>query len=716
MSRPSDLTRAALLPLGALAAGFAFAQTPPKTAADEAATVLPTVKLKAAAEPSGKESLQATTTTIGKGKQELRDIPQSVTVMTERLMDDRNLDTLKAALHNAAGITFQAAEGGEEDVRVRGFSLAATGDLYIDGMRDPALYDRDTFNLDRVEVLRGSASMLFGRGSTGGVVNQVSKQPRLLNETEVALTAGSEGYLRGTLDHNQVTGENAALRLNAMHTQADNGGAKVERQGVAGAFRWGIGTADEFSVALLAQRSDGVPNYGIGWLNGTIVKAIPANAYYGMASDYMKNDALMLNLSHLHRFEDGGELKTQLRTGRFSRDFWASTIRFTSGGSPAPTTVDDSTTLYRGNQGRAHVYNTTYLQSDYSRSFQALGWKHSLLAGADLAIEGADRDSYSSNPTKPTTTVGTPNDGASITDTRVKAWARSFDSSAVGVYAQDMVEFTPEWKLVGGLRYDHFKGRNDVAATATAAAATYERADDMLSKRLGLMYQPNALWSFHASYGTSFNTSGDTYSYDALGSNTPPEKSRNFELGAKLDLLDGALSTRAAIFHSEKYNERNRDPDTAATQYLLSGKRHAQGMELDFAGRLTPQWELFASYAYIWQARIDKSATASEVGTDPGLTPEHSGSIWTTYRVLPALRLGLGVNGRSKQSPVGNAAVTAPAYMTTDLMAEYTFSERVTAKLNVNNVTDELYADQLYRGHYVPGAARNVQLTITSKF
>ena len=92
-------------------------------------------------------------------------------------MDDRNLDTLKDALHNTAGITFLAAEGGEEDIRLRGFSLAATGDIFVDGMRDPAFYDRDTFNNDSIELLRGSASMLFGRGSTGGAVNQVSKQP-----------------------------------------------------------------------------------------------------------------------------------------------------------------------------------------------------------------------------------------------------------------------------------------------------------------------------------------------------------------------------------------------------------------------------------------------------------------------------------------------------------------------------------------------------------
>ncbi|HAU57927.1 MAG TPA: TonB-dependent siderophore receptor, partial [Comamonadaceae bacterium] len=129
---------------------------------------LATVTVKEHAEaPEGKDSVRATETTIGKGRQPLRDIPQSVTVVTERLIDDRNLDTVKEALKNTAGITFLAAEGGEEDIRLRGFALQSTGDMFIDGMRDPAFYDRDTFNLDRVELLRGSASMLFGRGSTG---------------------------------------------------------------------------------------------------------------------------------------------------------------------------------------------------------------------------------------------------------------------------------------------------------------------------------------------------------------------------------------------------------------------------------------------------------------------------------------------------------------------------------------------------------------------
>ncbi|HSW04124.1 MAG TPA: TonB-dependent receptor plug domain-containing protein, partial [Aquabacterium sp.] len=152
---------------------MALAQTPPPAPQPE--TTLQPISVKAKTETDA-TSVRATTSTIGKGNQDLRDIPQSLTVVTEKLLDDRRVDTLKQALHQTGGVTFMAAEGGEEDVRLRGFSLATSGDIYVDGLRDPAFYDRDTFSYERIELLRGSASMLFGRGSTGGVVNQVHKQ------------------------------------------------------------------------------------------------------------------------------------------------------------------------------------------------------------------------------------------------------------------------------------------------------------------------------------------------------------------------------------------------------------------------------------------------------------------------------------------------------------------------------------------------------------
>lgn len=172
---PATLKSSALLPLGAmLLAGSMSAIA--QTATDSTDKNLATVVVREQAEsPQTKNTLRTKETSIGKGTQALRDIPQTVTVMTEMLLNDRNLDDFREVLKTTAGVTFMAGETGEEDVRLRGFSLGQAGDIYVDGLRDAPLIERDTFNLDRVEILKGSASMLFGKGSTGGVVNQVSK-------------------------------------------------------------------------------------------------------------------------------------------------------------------------------------------------------------------------------------------------------------------------------------------------------------------------------------------------------------------------------------------------------------------------------------------------------------------------------------------------------------------------------------------------------------
>jgi catecholate siderophore receptor len=221
------------------------------------------------------------------------------------------------------------------------------------------------------------------------------------------------------------------------------------------------------------------------------------------------------------------------------------------------------------------------------------------------------------------------------------------------------------------------------------------------------------------SWGTSFNTSADTYSYTTTSQNTPPEQSRNFEIGAKLDSADHRYTTRLAIFHSTKFNERNTDPDSAATQMLLSGKRHASGLEVDFSGMLTSKWEIYGSYMWMPDAMIDISnstANGAREGERPGLTPIHSGTVWTTYQFTPELRLGTGINFRGEQTPATNPGVVAPAYATWDLMGEYKFSEKTALKVNVTNALNKLYADGLYTSFYTPGPGRNIQATLNLKF
>ena len=770
-----------LLPLGALAAGFGLipaqalsqVQTPPAPAAAASApaantgreTTMPAIAVKAKQE-SDATSLRATTTSVAKGTQDVLDVPQSVTVVTERLMDERRVDTLSEALKLMGGISFLAAEGGEQDIRLRGFSMS--GDIYVDTLHDPAFYDRDVFGFERVELLRGSASMLFGRGSTGGVVNQGSKQAFLDNANNVNFTVGNEGFWRFVGDFNIHAGETSALRINLMRNRADQNGNFIDKEGVALNYRYGVGTRDEFFAGAYYLHNDNGINYGLPWLrasstqtgsnpSGMIPGLNPNNVYYGAPSDYNAGQAAYGTLGWLHRFDDGGELRSTLRYGQYERDQRASAIRFcqrtTNPNTGAVTnpdcpptpqgmdTVSDATILTRGTNNKVQDMDTTYLQFNYTNVFDWFGVNHEVLAGIDLAHE--DFAGYNTstlppgvtlNKNSPRTTLGTPNNGWGWVDEglRIKRQQSAFDARAAGVFAQDLVQVAEHWKLLVGLRYDYFKGDYQTFQTASggnvpvgSVTADRSRSDGEWSERFGVLYQPLPNVSYYASYGTSFNTSGDTYAYDLPGSNTPPESSRNIEIGAAMILFGGNLNLRASIFNLTKYHERNRDSPagTPIEDYLLSGERHATGLDIDIAGRITPLWEVFASYAWIPNAKIDvgnsdgSTLTGERVGQRPSLTPRNSGSLWTTYQVLPQLRLGAGITGRSSQTPNRNPpGIVAPSFITGDLMAQYDFSDRIAFMFNVTNVTNRYYADTLYSGHYVPGAPRAVSGTLTVRF
>lgn len=729
-----------LLPLAALMLAGSMGAASPALAQSEEKT-LKTVTVKDTQDPNlSKESLLVKQTGIAKGNQQLKDIPQTVTVMTEKLMADRNYDDFREVLKSTAGVTFQAGETGEEDVRMRGFSLGQAGDIYVDGLRDAPLTERDTFNTDRVEVLKGSASMLFGKGSTGGVVNQVNKQPFLMDQNETNVTIGSGQMRRITGDFNKQTGESSALRVNVMTHEADNWGAKVDKKGIAGAYRTGIGERDEYTIGLYHLETDGRPLYNHPWMidngtsiassntSGVIVPVLNAKNYYGLASDYLKTQTSHVTLGHTHRLNQDSEVKTTVRYGHYERDLLASAMRFAS--ATSLDALNSNTPLSRGFKARRGESDVLQVQSDYNNNFEWMGRKHALIAGVDYSQDKASRNNSATTGLPSTSTlgtwVGTPNDGQSIVDTRQVAM-NTFDAENLGFYGQDTVSITEQFKVLGGLRLDHFS-----AKYRDTASNSFQMSENLWSPRIGAIWQPTDAATYYTSYGTSYNTSGDTYQF-ALGSyasgsinaktaNTPPEKSRNIELGSKFDIFEKKGLLGIALFHSEKYNERNTDADSAATQMLLSGKRHATGMEFNFAGRLTPAWEMFYNHTWIPEAAIDESnivATgtgAQGKGDRPALTPKHSASLWTTYRLTPMWRVGSGLNYRGEQNPDGARTKVAAAFTTLDAMAEYTLNDANAIKLNVTNLTNKLYADALYRGFYSPGAPRRVELSWKSMF
>ena len=740
----------ALLPLAAMMLAGSLGASAQAQDASEKTLKTVTVRETQESPTAAKESLLVKKSGIAKGNQALKDIPQTVTVMTEKLMNDQNLDDFRKVLKATAGVTFLAGETGEEDVRMRGFSLQQAGDIYVDGLRDAPLIERDTFNLDRVEVLKGSASMLFGKGSTGGVVNQVNKQPFLMDQSEVNLTVGSGNTRRATVDLNKQTGEDAAFRLNAMLHKADNWGASVDKKGIAPSYRWGIGERDEYSVGLFHLETRGRPLYSHPWMvdngsstnggtgrntTGTLVPVLDAHHFYGMASDHLNTDTTYGTVSHKHRFDQSSELKTTLRYGHYKRDLLGTQVNFKTLTQLA--NVNDATVLGRNPKARYGDSNVLQLQSDYTNEFTALGHRHSLLAGIDANHESARRNNSATAglPTYPDTTVGTPNNGVGIVDTRPWAPTMSFTSQNLGAYVQDTVQLTPEVKVQGGVRLEHF------AATYTDALGNQASLGKTLpSPRLGLIWQPNTATTYYSSWGTSYNTSGDTYLYGVGTSlaamtlqgtpptlrpnpnlttlNTPPEKSRNLEIGSKFELYEGKALLGVAAFRSEKFNERNTDVDTATNQYLLSGQRHATGMEFNFAGRITPAWEVFYNHTWIPDARIDVSSATGNMkqGDRPGLTPKHSASLWSTYQLAPTWRVGAGLNHRGAQTPLTNAHITTSPFTTVDAMVEHTLSDNTVLKFNVSNLSDKRYIDQVYTAFYVPGLPRRVELSLKTLF
>lgn len=669
------------------------------------------------------QTYQSGITRVGKVPVPAKDIPQSLTVVNSKLIHDQGKDSFKSALENVVGITFEAGEGGRvgDNIRLRGFSAA--GDIYQDGMRDIAQYNRDTFNVDRVEVLRGAASMLFGRGSTGGIINQVSKQPHLMTEHEVNATLGTQNYLRLQGDFNFKLDDNAALRINAMTTdgngRGDNTGAATRRRGLALDYRFGIGTANEFEISYYHLHYNDKPDWGFQWLEGRPAPS-PTNKYwYGLDSDFQNDKADALTLSHTHRWNDGSSLKTTLRDGHYSRAMWATQSSFATGTTLA--SLNNNTVVNRRTNAKSGQEHHTFLQTDYLTTSNWFGLKNSLLIGGEYAVENSSRSTYPSLiSAKPTTSVGNPS-SSGISGNLTERVATQFKATTLGLYLQDTVELAKNWKLVGGLRFDRFQGDFDRAGNAAPNNTPLSRTDTLLSKRLGVMYQPTDEVSYYAAYGTSFNTSGDLYQFDPASANTPPESSRNLEIGAKWELYGGDLSLRAALARTDKYNERNTDIDTANNSYLLSGKRHTDALEFEIAGRITPKWDVFAGVGFL-RAVIDKSgsnaAGLAEVGQNPGLSPSRQANLFTTYRVNEQWRVGAGLTAVSQNKPANSVTTLnrAPGYVKADALVEYRVNKDNTLKLNIDNLFDKVYYNTLYRGFAAPGDARSVRVTLTSKF
>ncbi|MFC3650626.1 TonB-dependent receptor [Dyella humi] len=661
------------------------------------------------------------TSTVGaKVPTSLRDIPQTVVVVNRDLLDAQGATSLQDALRNVPGITIGAAEGGQigNNINLRGFT--ARTDIYLDGFRDPGQYYRDVFDLDAVEVLKGPSSMLFGRGSTGGVINQVTKEPELKAFGTVSATIGTNDRYRMTGDINQPLSDTAAARLNIygqdMHSTRDV--LNNRDGGIAPSLRFGIGTPTQITLSALIQHNHDTPDYGLPPINGRPAQMNPKN-WYGLTDDRTIQSIDEFNARLEHVFSENVNLRTQLQYSQYKTDAreTAANSIVTASGVTLNKTLGNPTNLplqYLYAQLASHdrVIHDKLLdsQTDLVTKFDTGSWQHTLITGVELARETYNNQTYTRNglplislldpvyeatPANVTTTVGN--------------YAQSTGKTAA-VYANDTIKFNDQWMVVAGVRRDRFDAHisNTISAPAYAQQTVY-----FTSVRGGVIYQPSEKQSYYASYGTSFNPVLEQLTLTSGTQNLAPSKNRSYEIGGKWNLLDDMLAINASLYKLEQTNARTQ---TSSGEYTLDGNIRVRGAELGLVGHLTKNWQIFSGYSHM-NGRIVKALDGTQ-GNVPANTPRNTFTTWSTYTFAEHWEAGGGPTYMSQRYAANNNYVSVGGYTRWDATVAY-HQPRYDIRLNVLNFTNKRYFDAVIPsdgGRAVPGIGRTALATFTYKF
>jgi catecholate siderophore receptor len=693
-------------------------------AAQVCAQTLPTVTVQGSDDAgySPAASSSATKTTAP-----LRDIPQSVNVVPQQLLRDQGAHSMEDALRNVPGVGFSHGDGQRDQVTIRGFT--AISDQFLDGVRDDALYFRDLSNIERVEVLKGPAAVLYGRGSSGGLINRITRKPRF-GQTfgETAVTLGSDDLKRVEADLNTGLGETAAFRLNLA--REDSGSYRdqqfVDRYSFAPSLALKLGGGSELLLQYTKARDQRITDFGIPALNGRPVD-VPISTYYG-SPDARRDDTTTTMVDSFtatfdHRFNDRTSLRNVTRISRYELDRYST---FTSG-----TTNPVDLTVGRSRSFILRDEDAVFNQTDVTWRGALGGMQHEWLTGAEIGRQQRRAESVSGGVVD---RVPIFNPGG-IPVPPIPAGAFTASSAipshttqdVMGVYVQDQVTLAPGWKLLAGLRYDAFRQSTRFDRTLPSL----ERTDRSWSPRAGIVWQPTDTQSYYVSYSRSFQPSAEAFALTASNAENAPEMTRNIEVGTKLDLLDGELNFTAAVFNLERSNIKNTDP-ADPTRQINVGRQRTNGLELAANGRLPGRWDVSAGYAFLDAKMVESlafSSTTQEpvaaipaLGKVAALTPRHSAFLWAMKNLGEfaggKLRLGGGLNYMAQRYTSLTNEVTLPAYVTADLAGSYD-TGRYEVAMNLKNVTDRTYYISAHGSNdnlILPGPPRQLQVTLRARF
>jgi catecholate siderophore receptor len=642
----------------------------------------------------------------------LKEVPASVSVVPAELMKDQSMQSMADAIRYVPGALAHQGEGNRDQFILRGMSAGA--DMYVDGIRDDAQVFRDLYNLERVEVLKGAGGMAFGRGGAGGVVNRVTKKPVFGHVGEASVTLGQNSQLRGTADLGGKLGEAAAWRVNVMGETADSfrDGADLHRYAINPSATFVLAPSTALTLGYEYLRDERTADRGFPSRNGKPYDADP-KTFFGNADQ--SNARSTVNGAYAildHDFGGGVQLKNSFRVTHYDKYYQ----------NVFPTTT---VAVSNSNRVRLSAYNNTnertniFNQTDLTTKFKTGPLEHTLLVGLELGHQDSTnkRNTGFFGAGAGTATINVPVSNPHAIATSFRPNGTDADNNVkadvAALYLQDQIALSQEWKLLAGVRYDYFKASLDDRRTLTPAV-DLERTDKEFSPRLGLIWTPNAVSAYYASYSYSFLPSAETLGLAVNTANLDPENSKNYEIGGRWDLLPN-LSLSAAVFRLDRNNVRNSDGNGGI---VLTGQTEVDGMELGLQGNVTRDWQVYAGYAHL-DARITKAtAAAGNLGHRPQLVPENTLSVWNRVNVGHGLGAGLGVIHQGASYANADNLVKLPAFTRLDGALYYTFAgDKMRVALNVENLLDKQYFPTADANNNIsPGAPRNARLTLTTLF
>ncbi|EGQ7782232.1 ferrichrome porin FhuA [Vibrio parahaemolyticus] len=583
------------------------------------------------------------------------DVPQAVSVVTKTEMQDRGAVRLVDALDGVAGVNNTLGEGSRDQFMIRGFD--SLNDMYRDGMRDDGTLQsyRSLANVERVEIVKGPAGALYGRGSAGGIINLVTKRANGENFTHVKGSVGSNSQYVGQVDSSMAFSDKVNGRINLEYRQADSYVDHVDSNDFFIAPTIRVLPADGHTIDIDVEyaHQELVPYRGVPSKNGKPVD-LPVSTYFGGTNDYQESDSLRVAVDYEWRLND--------------QWVWNNRAAFNHIELEQKGTRQGKVT---GNEVSQTVNNFGYDPRTTTTLQSELIWEtndNQLMLGADFNQIDIDL-TLASDKTLPPQNIYNPVVGPTP-DPGFKPF-RDNTTTTTGVYVQDVYTWG-DLSLIGNVRYDSMELEQQKAGSGKE-----KLDDDKVSYRAGLVYRINYDTSVYASLARSWQLP-----YAGIYIN--PKLAEFFhtdlkEVGAKAYLLDNALMLNAALFQiDQEQPQTNVDGDVIDKIEV----RH-QGIELEARGQITKQWDISVGYSYL-------DAEDKATGKKPNDVSDHLFSLWSTYQLDDNWRLGGGVKYVGDRYAGNDEAVALGDYTTVDLMAAYT-TGRHKIQANAYNILDEKY-------------------------